>query len=123
MDMGIAAYNRGTLAIARSIRESQEAMNREYYSRHELPESRPVPPPMQGPTPKPTLGYFPLTENPRMVEVGDRVFCTVSGCKGWSTVTSVKGTRRDLRIKTDSIGRSWGYAHNFTFCPPEWMMK
>lgn len=121
--MGIAAYNRGSRAIARGIREASDAMRREYYSRHELPEPTPIQPPIQGPTEKPALGYFSLPDNPRLVEVGDRVFCTVSACRGWSTVTEVKGIRRELRIKTEASGRTWGYAHNFTFCPPEWMVR
>lgn len=121
--MGIAAYNRGSRAIAQQIKDASEASRREYYSRHELPTPKEPTPPVQGTTEKPALGYFSLVDNPRLVEVGDRVFCTVSACRGWSTVTAVKGARRDLRIKTDAAGRTWGYAHNFTFCPPAWMVR
>jgi hypothetical protein len=63
-----------------------------------------------------------LTADPEPVKVGDRVFCTVTAIRMWVTVTQVKGSGSKLRIKTDSF-TGWGYGHNFTRNPPDWMMR
>jgi len=63
-----------------------------------------------------------LVDDPYKTKVGDRVFCTVSGWRGWMIVTGVKGSHNDLRIKTDVFGRLWGYGHNFTRRPHDWML-
>ncbi len=73
--------------------------------------------------PAPLLGYWPLPDDPRMAEVGEQVYCTVSACRGWMAVTAIKGDRSDLRIKTDAFGNSWGYGNNFTRNPPAWMVR
>jgi len=69
-----------------------------------------------------SLEYIDLRNDPQSVKVGDRVYCTVSACYGWSTVVEVKGHGAGLRVKTDSF-RGWGYGHNFTRKPPEYMTK
>lgn len=56
------------------------------------------------------------------VQVGDRVFCTVTGVMHWMTVTEVKGKGARMRIRTDAF-TGWGYPHNFTKNPPAWMIK
>lgn len=120
--MGIAAYNRGSAAIARPLRESRQNADQAYFSTHTLPEVKKPLPPIQGPQQEPgcQLGYLTV-DRVRTPEIGDRVYCTVSACRGWSIVTAVKGAGRDVRLKTDATGRTWGYPHNFTYCPPTWM--
>ena len=66
--------------------------------------------------------YWNLIDDPVDVKVGDRVFCTVTGCRGWYTVEAIKGPKRDLRIKI-SFSKQWAYGHNFTREPAEWMLK
>ncbi len=56
------------------------------------------------------------------LKVGDRVFCTVSALKGWVIVVDIKGSGDKLRVRTDATS-GWGYGHNFTKNPPEWMTK
>jgi hypothetical protein len=114
--MGIAAYNRGSLAISQQIDQEMKGRTVRICVSHPIAEPEAAPQ-------KPLIGYWPLTQDPVLVAVGDRVFCTVSQCRGWSTVTEVKGSRRDLRIKTDTTGRTWAYGHNFTREPADWMLK
>jgi hypothetical protein len=123
--MGIAGYNRGSQAIARQIREEYAKSRQAYYSTHELPAPKLPEPKMEGPELcANSLGYYTLTDpHSKMPEVGDRVFSTVTNFHGWHTITAVKGSRRDLRIKTEASGRMWGYGHNYTFCPPAWMVR
>jgi hypothetical protein len=114
--MGVAAYNRASKVIRESI--SQETAGT---PAHIAYEPKPV---FVEETPKVTPGsYLSLREDPRMVQVGDKVFCTVTAIRGWMTVTAVRYDHRHVDIKTDSFGRGWGYGHNFTFNPPAWMTK
>ena len=114
--MGIAAYNRGSRAISRQIDEELKGSNAGVCIVHPIAEPKPKPD-------KGVLGYWSLPDDPELVKIGDRVYCTVTQAKGWSVVTAVKGDRRDLRIKTDLYERRWAYAHNFTKEPPEWMLR
>lgn len=115
--MGIAAYNRGSQAIRDRIsQDTKRVPVRIAY------EPKPVFPEQEKPVPAPG-SFFNLRDDPRMVQVGDRVYCTVHACRGWMTVTAVRYDHRHVDVKTDSFGRSWGYGHNFTFAPPEWMLK
>lgn len=112
--MGIAAYNRGSRSISRQIDEEMKAA----YVAVEHPPSEQAKPKEKG-----VLGYWNLCDDPVPVKAGDKVYCTVSQCRGWSTVIGVKGPWNDLRIKTDLHNRTWAYAHNFTKEPPQWMLK
>lgn len=115
--MGVAAYNRGSKAIRESI--AADFPQREARIAY---EPKPVFPPEE--KVKPVAGsYLDLRSDPRMVQVGDRVFCTVTNCRGWMKVTAVRYDHRHVDIKTDTFGRGWGYGHNFTFDPPAWMTK
>jgi hypothetical protein len=120
--MGIAAYNRGSKAIRRQIEDEYRALHPQVFV---APASEPRPffySEPAGPQ-KPIMGYWDLRQDPQMVQVGDRVFCTVSQCRGWMIVTAVRYDHRHVDIKTDVFGRSWGYGHNFTFNPPAWMTR
>lgn len=115
--MGVAAYNRGSKAIRESIAADFPQKNvRIGY------EPKPVFPPEEAPK-LPAGGYWDLRSDPRMVQVGDKVYCTVSACRGWMTVTAIRYDHHHVDIKTDVFGRGWGYGHNFTFNPPAWMTK
>jgi hypothetical protein len=63
-----------------------------------------------------------LDDDPKPVEIGERVFCTVTAIRCWMTVTEVKGKGSKLRIKTDAFS-GWGYGHNFTREPADWMVR
>ena len=113
--MGIAAYNRGSRAISRQIDEELKEKVTGVCVVHPIAEP-------QEPKQKGVLGYWNLIDDPVDVKVGDRVFCTVTGCRGWYTVEAIKGPKRDLRIKI-SFSKQWAYGHNFTREPAEWMLK
>lgn len=114
--MGIAAYSRASKVIRDRI--SLETAGVPVHIAYE-----PKPVFVDEPS-KPAIGsYLNIREDSRMVKVGDKVYCTVTACRGWMTVTAVRYDHRHVDVKTDRFGRGWGYGHNFTFNPPAWMTK
>jgi len=114
--MGIASYNRGTRAMSADIDRQLQGSNARVAVVH---------PPAEPPVPikPPVLGYWPLTDDPAgPAKVGERVFCTVTGCRGWYTVTESAKRGGSPQIKAEGF-RGWGYAHNFTRKPADWQLR
>jgi hypothetical protein len=116
--MGITAYNRGSKVISRYCDEELAKSTAKGVAVVHPPAEPPKPPEKQNP-----LIPVDLRFDTPYPSVGERIYCTVSACKGWMAITEVKGHGDGLRIKTDVFGRSWGYGHNFTRKPPDWMLK
>lgn len=90
--MGHAAYQRGSKVLSDRLDREQNLPPRPVREDRTPVESKP---------------------DPALWQIGDKAWCHVHGAEGWTTVTAVKGTVRDQRIKIRGLGQ-WCPAYNFS---------